>query len=46
MDRSNMTVKEPNLDSVDYNNSRERTLQEMIDSKYDPENYFRAEGTE
>ena len=31
-------------EELDYN-IREKSLEEVINSKYDPENYFRKEGT-
>ena len=30
---------------MDYTNSSGRTLQEMVNSEFDPENYFKLEGT-
>ena len=38
-------VKEIEIDVLEYNNVGGKTLKEMIDSKYDPENYFKPEGT-
>ena len=29
-----------------YNNRDGKTLKDMVDSEYDPENYFKPEGTE
>lgn len=29
-----------------YNNKDGKTLKDMVDSEYDPENYFKPEGTE
>ena len=29
-----------------YNNKDVKTLKDMVDSEYDPENYFKPEGTE
>ena len=31
-------------DGIKYNNEGGKTLQEMVDSKYDPENYFAGKG--
>ncbi len=31
-------------DGIKYNNEGGKTLQEMVDSKYDPENYFAGLG--
>ena len=33
-------------EGLDYNNASGRTLQEMVDSEFDPENYFKVEGTD
>lgn len=38
-------IKEIEIDVLEYNNVGGKTLKEMIDSKYDPENYFKPEGT-
>ena len=38
-------TKDKKLDSTDYNNFGGKTLQDMVDSEYDPENYFKPEGT-
>ena len=39
------TTKDKKLDGKDYNNVGGITLQDMVDSEYDPENYFKPEGT-
>ena len=38
-------IKNTDDDGVNYNNFGGKTLKEIINSKYDPENYFRKEGT-
>lgn len=38
-------LKDTEKDDIDYNNSSGRTLQEIVDSEFDPENYFKVKGT-
>ena len=38
-------TKDKNLDGTDYNNVGGKTLKDIVDSEYDPENYFKPEGT-
>ena len=38
-------TKDKKLDGTDYNNVCGKTLKDMVDSEYDPENYFKPEGT-
>ena len=38
-------IKDKKLDGTDYNNVGGKTLKEIVDSEYDPENYFKPEGT-
>lgn len=38
-------LKDNEDEGLEYNNVGGKTLQEMVDSKYDPENYFKPEGT-
>ena len=38
-------TKDKKLDGTDYNNVGGRTLKDIVDSEYDPENYFKPEGT-
>ena len=38
-------TKDKKLDGTDYNNVGGKTLKDMVDSEYDPENYFKPEGT-
>ena len=38
--------EDEDLEGLYYNNNGGRTLKEIVDSKYDPENYFKPEGTE
>ena len=33
------------LNGKDYNNVGGKTLKDIVDSEYDPENYFKKEGT-
>ena len=37
--------EDEDLEAIYYNNNGGRTLKEIVDSKYDPENYFKPEGT-
>ena len=39
-------TKDKKLNGTDYNNVGGKTLKDMVDSEYDPENYFKKEGTE
>ena len=39
-------TKDKKLNGRDYNNVGGKTLKDMVDSEYDPENYFKKEGTE
>ena len=38
-------TKDKKLDGTDYNNVGGKTLKDIVDSEYDPENYFKKEGT-
>ena len=38
-------VKDKNYHINDYTSGDGKTLQDMVDSEYDPENYFKPEGT-
>lgn len=41
-----MFKEDGDLEGLYYNKNGGRTLKEIVDSEYDPENYFKPEGTQ